>query len=425
MKNVLILTYYWPPAGGSGVQRWLKFVKYMPQFGIRPIVYTADKKSFSITDNSLMSEIPKEALILKRKVWEPENLFSLFGKTNREGAGFLEAKPGFWGRIKKYIRANYFIPDSRKYWIGPSVRYLREIIDKENIDLIISTGPPHSLHLIAMQLQKEKAVKWIADFRDPWTEIDYFHKLPLTKRAFSKHKDMEHSVVQNADVVLVVGDTMNEKYKPLNSNVITLTNGFDVATAEVSVELDKGFTMTHIGLMNADRNPSILWEALTDLREESADFKNAFQLQLVGKTDASVRKSIFNSRLDSCLIDLGYQPHDKITDLQRASQCLLLVVNNVPFAKGIVTGKVFEYLAAGRPIIAIGPEGGDLDRILTETDAGTVIGFHNKAQLKKQIKTYFNKYKEENLKRTSQNIDKYHRRELTMKLVSIIEETLS
>ncbi|MFZ2431302.1 MAG: glycosyl transferase family 1, partial [Lutibacter sp.] len=183
MKKALIITYYWPPAGGSGVQRWLKFVKYFRDYGIEPIVYTVENPNYPILDESLSKDIPEGLEILTQPIWEPNNLFAFFGKKKTESAGFLNANPSFFGKILQYIRANYFIPDARKYWVKPSTAYLRKYLKSNKIDVVITTGPPHSMHLIGLNLKKELNIKWIADFRDPWTEIDYFQQLPLTKKS--------------------------------------------------------------------------------------------------------------------------------------------------------------------------------------------------------------------------------------------------
>ncbi len=196
MKKVLIITYYWPPAGGSGVQRWLKFVKYFRDFGIEPIVYTVENAKYPIIDNTLEKDIPENVEILKQPIWEPNNLFSVFGKKKSESAGFLNQNPSFFGKVLQYIRANYFIPDARKFWVIPSVTYLKKYLSEYKVDVVITTGPPHSTHLIGLRLKELTGIKWIADFRDPWTEIDYFHQLPLTKKSIRKHQALEENVLK-------------------------------------------------------------------------------------------------------------------------------------------------------------------------------------------------------------------------------------
>ena len=420
MKKALIITYYWPPAGGSGVQRWLKFVKYFRDFGIEPIVYTVENANYPICDNSLKNDIPKNITVLKQPIWEPNNLLSLFGKKKTESAGFLNPNPSVFGAIMQYVRANYFIPDARKFWIKPSVNYLKKYISENAIDVIITTGPPHSMHLIGLHLKQKLGVKWIADFRDPWTDIDYFHQLPLSKKAIKKHHYLEAEVVKNANAVLVVGNTMRENYLKFNTNIHTVTNGFDQVEMETNIELDSKFTMTHIGLMNADRNPNILWDVLSEIINENIEFKEDFNLKLIGKIDASVKQSIVKNKLSNNVVLIVYVSHSEVINYQKKSQVLLLIVNNVPSAKGIITGKIFEYLMAKRPIIAIAPKTGDLDEILRSTNAGSVINFEDRNDLKRSILELYSQFKKGKLKVDSKNIEQYHRRELTKKVAEII-----
>ena len=202
------------PAGGSGIQRWLKFVKYLRDFNIEPVVFTVDGATYPIIDESLKKDVPKNLEVFKTPIWEPNDLLSVFKKKEtKTSAGFLDPNPSFIGKVMQYIRANYFIPDARKFWVKPSVKKLKNYLKEGDIDVVITTGPPHSLHLIGLELKKELGVKWIADFRDPWTDIDYFHQLPLTKKAKSKHHQLEQEVLQYADATLVVGKTMKKNYE--------------------------------------------------------------------------------------------------------------------------------------------------------------------------------------------------------------------
>jgi len=421
MKKALIITYYWPPAGGSGVQRWLKFVKYFREFEIEPIVYTVDNPNYPIEDKSLLNDIPEGLEILKQPIWEPNQIFSIFGKKKTESAGFLNPSPTFFGKLLQYIRANYFIPDARKFWIKPSVKYLKKYLNENKIDVIITTGPPHSLHLIGLKLKRELNIKWIADFRDPWTEIDYFHQLPLTKRAIKKHHLFEHEVLKTADSVLVVGNTMAEKYSKYNKNTFTITNGFDGELCDDKVELDSKFTLTHIGLMNADRNPKMLWEVLSEIIVENKNFENDFNLKLIGKIDTSVVQEISKYNLTKNVEIVNYVSHNKVIEYQKKSQVLLLVVNDVPSSKGIITGKIFEYLMVKRPILAIAPKNGDLAKIIDETNSGYVVGFKEREQLKMIILDLYSKFKNKKLIVDSKNIEQFHRRELTKKVSEIIK----
>src|SRR4030095_1074602 len=168
-KKVLIITYYWPPGGGSGVQRWLKFVKYLPQTGWQPVVYTPENGEMPVNDSSLTDDIPTGTEVLKTKIWEPYNLYKTFigaDKNVKVSTGFLteEKKPGMAERLSVWLRGNMFIPDARRFWIGPSIKYLSSYLEKSHVDVIVSTGPPHSMHLIAMKLSEKFNIPWVADF---------------------------------------------------------------------------------------------------------------------------------------------------------------------------------------------------------------------------------------------------------------------
>ncbi len=419
--KVLIITYYWPPAGGSGVQRWLKFVKYLQDFDITPIVYTVDKPNYAIQDESLKNEIPKNIDIIKHPIWEPNNLM---GKKKQTSAGFLDPNPNILGKVIQYVRANYFIPDSRKYWIKPSVKFLSKFLQKSEFDAIITTGPPHSLHLIGLELQKLSSIKWIADFRDPWTEIDYFHQLPLTQKAFNKHLELEQKVLKNADAILVVGKTMKEKFKIFNENIHVITNGFDNERSIVTQALDKWFTITHIGMMNADRNPKKLWKVLADLMNEDSDFKTDLQINLIGKVAQEVLNDIQSNGLEKHVTFTDYMIHGEVLQYQSTSQILLLAVNDVPSSKGIITGKIFEYLRAKRPILAIAPIDGDLAEIISKTNSGEVVAFDDEMRMKNVVLEFYEKYKNKKLYIDSKNVDQYHRKNLTKQLAEVIEKTI-
>ena len=424
-KKVLIITYYWPPAGGSGVQRWLKFSKYLRGFDIEPVIYTIDNPSYPILDKSSESEIPKDLEILKQAIFEPNSMLSFFGRNNKkESAGFLNPNPTFLGKIVQYIRANYFIPDARKFWIQPSVNFLSNYLENNHIDAIITTGPPHSMHLIGLELKKKLGIKWISDFRDPWTEIDYFQQLPLTKKATKKHQDLEQEVLINSDMVVVVGETMKDKFLKHTNRIEVLTNGFDTIETSLTQELDEKFSITHVGLMNSDRNPTILWEVLNEISNTNLNFKNDLRIKLIGKLDDAVIQDL--KVFDHNTIEtIPYLDHKDVSKYQASSQVLLLSINEVPSAKGIITGKIFEYLQAKRPILAIGPEDGDAAMILKNTNAGTIIGFKNKTVLKATILNLYKDYKEGVLFVKSINIEQYHRKNITSQLAEVIKKVVS
>jgi glycosyltransferase involved in cell wall biosynthesis len=423
--KILIITYYWPPSGGSGVQRWLKFVKYLRDFGIEPVVYTLVNPTYAIEDQSLAAQIPEGIEVLRQPIFEPNAIFSFLGKKNKkQSSGFLNPNPSFIGKVMQYIRANYFIPDARKFWVNPSVKYLKSYIEDHDIKAVISTGPPHSMHLIGLKLKEKLGVKWIADFRDPWTEIDYFHQLPLTKKSISKHLSMEEQVVSKSDAVIVVGNTMKENFKKYSDAIHVITNGFDTEEYQVKDNvLDSKFSITHIGLMNADRNPKVLWKVLKDMCEENPEFKKDLKVQLIGKIADEVSKDIEYFRGEN-LKQIPYVKHNEARLFQQKSQLLLLAINRVPSARGIITGKIFEYLQANRPILGIGPKDGDAADIIEEGQAGKMIDFDDEVGLKEALTVWYTAFKNKSLQMPHRDIEKYHRRTLTRDLSLLIKETI-
>lgn len=414
------------PAGGSGIQRWLKFVKYLRDFNIEPVVFTVDGATYPIIDDSLKNDVPNNLEVLKTPIWEPNDLLSIFKKKEtKTSAGFLDPNPSLIGKVMQYVRANYFIPDARKFWVKPSVNKLKKYLKENAIDAVITTGPPHSLHLIGLQLKKELGVKWIADFRDPWTDIDYFHQLPLTEKSKAKHHQLEQKVLRYADASLVVGETMKKNYQKFSKNIHVITNGFDSKlNNKINSILDEKFSITHIGLMNADRNPEVLWRALSELCIEDKEFTENLEIKLIGKIAEEVEKTLGAYEFKN-ITKIAYVPHKEVQQYQKRSQVLLLAVNKVPSAKGIITGKIFEYLQAKRPILAVGPEDGDLAEILAKTNSGTIVDFDDVVKMKKEIKLLYNQYKKGILEVNSKGIEQYHRKKLTEKLSIILKQVVN
>lgn len=429
MKKVLIVTYYWPPSGGSGVQRWLKFVKYLRQFGWEPIIYTPLDPEGALQDESLLKDVPENITILKTKIWEPYGLYKkVVGQKKNEkiNVGFLteKKKPGLIQKTAIWIRSNVFIPDARKYWIKPSVKFLRHYLSEHKIDALVTTGPPHSMHLIGLRLKQQLNIPWLADFRDPWTNIDYYKDLKLTRRSDAKHKNLEKSVLQQATRVLTIGQTLADELAQLGGRKVdVITNGYDEDDfALTNPTLDKQFTISHIGAMNADRNPKVLWKVLSELVKENKEFEKKLVLKLIGKLDYSVHVSLEENNLTRFVEQIEYVPHQQATAFMYSSQLLLLALNNTPNAQGIVSGKVFEYIAAKRPILAIGAENGDAAKILTDTGAGKICGFDNAQQMKTVVLTYFDSYlKGQNSINVSASAQ-FSRRALTKSLAQLLDE---
>ena len=424
IKKVLIITYYWPPSGGAGVQRWLKFVKYLQEFGWEPIVYTPENAEMPSLDNSLIKDVPEGVEVLKTPIWEPYDAYKkLVGQKKEEkiNSGFLSEnkKPKRTEKLAVWVRGNFFIPDARKFWIKPSVKYLKNYLKENPVDAIVSTGPPHSMHLIAKELKKSLNVKWLADFRDPWTNIDFYKDLMLSNAADKKHKRLEKEVLQEADVVLSVGATLGKELTDLGAKRSeVITNGYDIEKNLEEVALDEKFSIAHIGTMTKSRNPEVLWKVLSMLIDNNEVFKNRLEIKLVGKVDISVMESIEKFNLLDYVRKIEYLPHDEVIIEQRKSHLLLLVVNDTPNAKGILTGKFFEYMSSGRPTLCIGPNDGDVAEIIRETEAGSVFESKDGEALKQYIlKSFEGKI----AFKTNSSVEKYSRKQLTKKLVSILD----
>jgi len=430
MKKVLIITYYWPPSGGGGVQRWLKFVKYLRDFGWEPIVYTPLNPEMPSEDESLLSQIPDQTEVVKTSIWEPYLLYKRFigkKKSQRINTGFLSdsKKPKATESIAVWLRGNFFIPDARKFWIKPSVKFLKSYLRDHPVDAVVSTGPPHSMHMIALGVKKSLQIPWIADFRDPWTNIDFYHKLKLTKWGDRAHRHQEQQVIRNADILTTVSWSWAKEFEQLGSkHVEVITNGFDSADYDNLQPVASGkFELCHLGSMNKDRNPRRLWEAIALAATKTPGLKEQLRIVLLGSTDHQVFDDLEKWGLSDQVEHIAYLPHHEV--LQRASgaSLLLLPLNDTPNVSGIIPGKIFEYLALGKPILAIGPASGDSAHIVHETKSGTVIGFHDVEKMANLIMNGFNDFlqnKPQNINPT--DINRYSRKVLTGRMADLLNE---
>lgn len=408
------------------MQRWLKFVKYLPDFGIQPVVYIPENPTYPILDEELVSEVSDKAIIIKKRIFEPYGFASVFSKkkTKKISSGIIpnQKKQSLLEKLLLWIRGNIFIPDARVFWVKPSVLFLQEYIRENNIDTIITSGPPHSLHLIGLALKERTKARWIADFRDPWTTIGYHNKLKLSKSASKKHKELESIVLNEADQILVTSQTTKKEFEALTTKPIeVITNGFDVEKI-TKQPLDEKFSMAHIGSFLSERNPRILWKCLKEIIKENPDFKKDFELKLIGAVSQEVLDALSEFRLTSYVNNLGYVPHKTAVEHQRKSQVLLLVEINSEETKSIIPGKLFEYMASERPILAIGPEGSDFAAIIKETNTGAFFHYDEFDALKTCILSYYKVFKEGNLKTHAVGLQQYSRKSLTEKLSKIIRE---
>lgn len=431
-KKVLVITYYWPPAGGPGVQRWLKFCTYLPEFGVKPTVYIPENPSYPIMDEALVQEVPADLEILKYPIWEPYALGKRLdkGATQTLSKGIIDEDPSLLKKFLLFVRGNFFIPDARKAWVKPSVKFLMSHLKENHYDSVITTGPPHSVHLIGLQLKKELGIPWVADFRDPWTTIGYHKSLRLLPWNARKHKKLEAAVLQAADHILVTSPTTKKEFEGIsNQQISVITNGYDRSNKpENPIDLDNNFSISHIGSLLAKRNPEPLWKILAYLCANDAAFKKDLNLVFAGVVAKEVKDSLRAHGLLEHAEFKGYVDHSEAIALQHQSQLLLLLEINSPETRAILPGKLFEYMMAKRPILAIGPKGSDIKKLLEESGSGE---FFNYDELTADyLGAYFLKayraYKTRSLELEEQAISKFDRKALSQQLATVLKsETLA
>jgi len=428
-KRVLIITYYWPPSGGSGVQRWLKFVKYLVKAGWEPFVFTPENPSFTIQDPSLQKDVPATVEVIKFPIWEPYQLFfkvsSLFGNINVQQTDFISTgKRSFFKSISAWIRGNLFIPDARVFWVKPSVEYLTDFIARNKIEKIITTGPPHSVHLIGLKLkEKNPTLNWIADLRDPWSEWDLLDTLSLTSLARRRHRYLEKQVLTNADRVITIAPYHVNRFEILGDRKVDLiTNGFDEDDFKgiVSVRTEK-FTIRHVGAVDELRDPRPVMEAVKEIVQSDSELSNHIIIEFIGNVNSSFKSYVQNDlQLSAITRFIDQVPHDQLLALYGSTDLQLLVLAHTSIAPGNLPGKFFEYLASGKPILGIGPVQGDAAQVLQQTHAGVIKDRNDKEGIKSELIRYYQAWRDRS-NTQSENIHLYSRYNLTIKLISILE----
>ena len=435
MKRVLIITYYWPPTGGSGVQRWVKFAKYLPSEGWQPVIYTPENPEQLAVDLSLEKEIPENTEVLKTHITEPYELYKKFLKKSGHTKEAVEVNPvnaqnkSFAQKAAMWVRGNFFRPDPRCMWIRPSVKYLKKYLEEHPVDLIVSTGPPQSMHMIGRLLARETGIPWIADFRDPWTKIFYFKHLSMTRATQRWHKKMEKKVLDDAAAVVAVSPLVQQEFQAMTQTPVELiTNGYDECdfphgkSDEATGGADKNFVITHTGLFAADGNPTTLWTVLAEKCDKDEIFRKRLKIKLVGKTDEQIINGIKEAGLRENLIDLGYQPHAAAIEEQRMASLLILPLRKEPEYKAVLPGKLFEYLASWRPVLGIGQPDGAMSMILNTTKTGIVLNWEDKTSISRFIDYCWKKHLSGELTVEDADISRFTRRNLTRQMAALFNK---
>jgi glycosyltransferase involved in cell wall biosynthesis len=421
-KKALLIAYYWPPAGGPGVMRWLRFSKYFNENGWDLTVLVPQNPAYPIVDESLINHVSPSVKVLKVPIFEPA---AMFGQAlgNQKGVAFVsDKKPGLLQKLAIWFRGNYLIPDARRFWIRPATKFLLPYLQENPHDALISTGPPHSLHLIARNVKRQTGIKWLADFRDPWTGIDFYKELMLSKSADRRHRELEKSVLTEADVVCTVSPQWAADLQRLSGRSVEVVgNGYEFKNTSESLSLQpEKFSIAHFGSMPAARNPRGLWQALQELLTEIPELKKDLQILFAGNVDYSIPLDIQAHGLSEFIVNKGQVAHHQSIELQNQSAILLLVANDTPNASGILTGKFYEYMNARRPILAFGPEGGNLQQEIQATSTGDFVPYGNVDVIKDVLRRYYRKYKEGTLFVQPKNLQEYDSRHLAAKICALI-----
>jgi glycosyltransferase involved in cell wall biosynthesis len=429
-KKVLIIAYYWPPSGGSGVQRWLKFVKYLPSFGWEPFVFTPENPSFDIQDPSLSADIPPEAEVIRFPIWEP---YDIFFRLNRLFGGKKSTVPtdlvggrkmSLSQKLATWIRGNFLIPDPRIFWVKPSTKFLQEFVAVNNINTIVTTGPPHSLHLIGYKLKKHSpSIRWLADFRDPWSEWGFLDSLGVGGLARERHRALERRVLQTADVITTITPFYVHRFRSLAGRAVALlTNGYDNDDFKnLTIRRTQQFIIRHVGIVNERCDPRPLMRAIDDLIKTNVEFARDVRVDFVGTVHSSFQDFVKAvPAINGCTTFTPNVPHNVLIELYGQSSLLVLILTGYKDAEGYMPGKLFEYIATGLPILGTGPENGDAAELLRKSETGRMYDASHQEDIKGFLMKRFTEWKENTTQTHGHAAQGYTRKELTGVLASLL-----
>lgn len=397
----------------------MKFVKYLPEYNIKPILYIPENPNYPIYDYSLNDEVSEKLEIIKNPITEISNIISNSKSLNLIRSGNIPnpKEQSLFQRLLFFIRGNLFIPDMKIFWKSSSVNFLSDYLPKNNIDTIITTGPPHSVHLIGLELKRKLNINWISDFRDPWVKLNYlnrFHLLPFSRKS---HISLRNKVLINSNAVIVTSERLKDLFSNITSNIYKITNGFDYIIKENN--LDNKFSISHIGSLYPERNPKFLWDSLEELFEGS--FKKDLQINFIGNTSEKIKKELSKRKFHNHVRFYDYVDYNRALELMCSSQALLMIEVNDEESSYAIPGKLFDYLNSKRPIISIGPNISEVSEILNNTNSGKFFNYHDKRNLKLYINQLYKSYKNgTNIISDKSKIDMFKRINLTKKLSEVI-----
>ena len=422
MKKVLVIVYYWPPSGGAGVQRWLKLVKYLPLFGWMPTVITTTNGDYPAIDESLCKEIPAGIKVIQTKTPTFGKLFKkVSGKNSDIPYGSLKAgeDDSLLKKLSLWFRLNLVVPDARKLWNKYAYRAASKELLTNKYDAVVTSGPPDSTHLVGLKLKKKYNIKWIADFRDPWTKIDYLEKVKRFPVTDMLDKKLEKSVVRGCDRIITISRKIVIELGAAKKADI-IHNGLDPADFK-DIKRNKSkelFNINYFGNVTIERDPSPALQAMNIIYEKQQNIR----LNFWGNVTEEVRLKLIGLDKNGILSIHPYIPHSKMLQEMINSALLLLIINKVPNNSGIITGKLYEYLAAKVPVLGLGPDDGEAACILQETGAGKMFDYNKIEEIADFIEMRYKEWQAGKTFSASNKIEKYSKINQTKQLAEILEK---
>jgi glycosyltransferase involved in cell wall biosynthesis len=423
LRKVLIISYYWPPSGGPGVQRILKFAKYLPKYGWEPIILTVKNGEYPSTDLSLKAELDTLNIkVYESFALEPFRIFKWISNTKELPTYQLnkQSKEGLIVRVSNWVRLNLFLPDARIGWIPFARKMAEKIIKTHGVEVVFTSGPPHSSHFIASKLKKKMNIKWLGDFRDPWTEFFNYHDSSRTQIARNLDKKLEGKILNKVDHLVTVSPSISRLFSQHignSKNVTTIMNGFDeddFSDVQNSKQNGKDIIISYVGNMAKSQDPIEFLELIQNLNTE-----NNFNIRVnfVGNIHSDILGKIESLGYAKFINRISYVSHSEAIKYMCEADYVLLLIPNVPNNKGIVTGKIFEYIRSGSTILMLGPKDSDAGNIIKQSESGFVFNYGNIDGLK----SIFNERKTRNVKNNSQ----FSREWASKKLANVFNEMIN
>ncbi len=430
-KKVLIISYYWPPCGGIGVLRNLKFVKYLREFGWEPIVFAPKNPSYPFLDSNNEKEIPAGIVVLKGKIYEPLQLFKkISGRKKNDPLQNITAttssKKSWIDNFGIWVRGNFFIPDARAGWIKPSVKKLSVYLKENPVDAILTDGPPHTNTVIGMRLSQKFNIPWLADFQDPWTQVDYYKLMHIGKLADKKHKRLEQEAFKTAKKITIASPSWKRDLEKIGAkNVDVIYYGYDESDfTSFQKQKTNYFKIFHAGILGNDRNISVFFEVVKEILDENPHFASIIKIDFAGEVDFSNKDAVQKNGLDKITTFHGMIARQEVINHYQTSSLLLLPINQAENAQGRIPGKLFEYMRTFTPILIFGPSNGDVKQIVESKSLGISVEYQGeKARLKEYLLEKINQFiTQGSTSNTEFDISEFSNYALTKKLAGYLDE---